>query len=67
VNAAFWGACHGGRRRAAEFLAAHGADIDWLPPWEPRSPLDAAERAGAPDLARWLRGRGARSAVDLAH
>ena len=67
VNAAFWGACHGGRRRAAEFLAAHGADIDWLPPWEPRTPLDAAERAGAPDLARWLRARGARSAVDLAH
>jgi uncharacterized protein len=63
LNAAFWGACHGGRQRTAEFLAARGAGINWLPPWEPCSPLDAAERAGAAGLVRWLRARGARSAT----
>jgi len=66
VHAAFWGACHGGRLRTAEFLAARGADLDWLPSWEPRTPLDAAERAGAADLVDWLRARGARPAADLA-
>jgi uncharacterized protein len=65
VSAAFWGACHGGRQRAAEYLAAQGADINWLPPWEPSTPLDAAERADATDLVRWLRAHDARSATEL--
>ena len=63
VNAAFWGACHGGRLRAAEYLAAQGADINWLPPWEPCTPLDAAVCADAADLVEWLRACGARSAA----
>lgn len=63
LNAAFWGACHGGRQRTAEYLAAHRANINWLPPWEPCSPLDAAAREGAADLVEWLRARGARSAA----
>lgn len=66
IDAAFWGACHGGHLPAAEFLAARGATIDWIPPWEPKTPLDAAERSNADNLARWLRERGARSAMDLA-
>jgi ankyrin repeat protein len=56
---AFWGACHGGRRQCAEYLLDRGADLNWIPPWENLTPLDAAEREGADELARWLRERGA--------
>lgn len=63
VDAAFWGACHGGRLATAEYLAGHGADVSWLPPWEPLTPLDAATRSGAGDLVTWLRQRGARPAA----
>jgi len=66
VDAAFWGACHGGRQPVAEFLASHGANINWIPPWEPATPLDAAERDNAEDLAHWLRDHGARPATALA-
>jgi ankyrin repeat protein len=62
ISRAFWGACHGGQLRAAEVLLEHGADIDWLPPWEPLSPLDAATRNGSAELISWLRARGASSA-----
>jgi uncharacterized protein len=65
VSRAFWGACHGGQRRCAEYLLDRGADLDWVPPWEPLTPLDAAARAGADDLAAWLRSRGARTAAEL--
>jgi len=65
VDRAFWGACHGGQRACAEYLLDRGADIDWVPPWEPLTPLDAAARSGADDLATWLRGRGARPAAEL--
>lgn len=57
VNIAFWGACHGGRRECAERLLALGADVHWLPPWEPVTPADAAARNDFHDLATWLRGR----------
>ncbi|MDX3660092.1 ankyrin repeat domain-containing protein [Streptomyces sp. ID05-26A] len=57
VNLAFWGACHGGQRECAERLLALGADVDWLPPWEPVTPLEAAVRGGFEDVAEWLRGR----------
>ena len=62
VNRAFWGACHGGQRRCAEYLLDRGADPNWVPPWEPLTPLDAAVRSGADDLAAWLRAKGARPA-----
>ena len=64
VSAAFWGACHGGRRECAEYLLGQGADRDWLAPWERATPLDAAVRDGADDLVTWLRERGAVSAED---
>lgn len=64
VNAAFWGACHGGRQQCAEHLLDQGAELDWVPPWEPLTPLDAAQRSEATDLVRWLRDRGAKSAAD---
>lgn len=62
VDHAFWGACHGGRREAAEFLLARGANLNRIPPWEPLTPLDAARLHGADELVEWLRTRGARSA-----
>lgn len=65
VSCAFWGACHGGRRECAEYLLERGAELDWLAPWEPMTPLDAALRSEAGELAQWLRGRGAKSARDL--
>ena len=65
VNRAFWGACHGGQPRAADYLADRGADVNWMPPWEEKTPLDAAERSGAGEVAEWLRARGAKSASVL--
>jgi uncharacterized protein len=67
LNGAFWQACHGGQRRAAERLLAAGADIDASPGYaNGRMPLDAAL---APDtrrdlLASWLRERGAEPASE---
>jgi ankyrin repeat protein len=60
VSRAFWGACHGGQRRCAEYLLERGADPNWVPPWEPLTPLDAAARSGADELVGWLRTQGAR-------
>jgi uncharacterized protein len=65
TNSAFWGACHGGQQRAAEYLLERGADPNWIPPWEESTPLDAAERSGARELAAWLRRSGAKAAGDL--
>jgi hypothetical protein len=61
VTNAFWCACHGGQRAAAEYLLERGADLNWVGHNE-RTPLDAAERNGFVNLAEWLRSRGARSA-----
>lgn len=65
VNRAFWGACHGRQQQAAAYLLDLGADINWIPDWENLTPLDAATRSGATDLATWLRDRGARTATEL--
>ena len=35
-----------------------GADVNWIPPWEHVSPLDAARRSGAFDVLTWLHGLG---------
>ena len=64
LNEAFWQACHGGQRRAAERLLAAGADITASPDYaHNQTALDVAIR---PDtrrdlLASWLRERGATS------
>lgn len=63
ITRAFWGACHGGRQDCAQYLLEQGADLNWIPPWEQVTPLDAAEREHADELACWLRDRGARSAA----
>jgi uncharacterized protein len=65
VNNAFWQACHGGERRAAERLLAAGADINFSPAYA--SNQTALDQATSPDtrrglLASWLREHGATSA-----
>jgi hypothetical protein len=64
ISMAFWYACHGGRRATAELLLDRGAQIDWIAPWDGLTPLDAARRSQADELADWLRARGGRSAAE---
>jgi hypothetical protein len=64
INNAFWQACAGGQRRAAEHLLAKGADINWIPDYAKNTPLDVA---GSLDTRRdtfvsWLRDLRAKSA-----
>lgn len=65
IDRAFWGACHGGRRDCAEYLLGRGANVSWIPDWEPLTPLDAAVRREAGDLVAWLRERGGKAAGEL--
>jgi ankyrin repeat protein len=64
LSDAFWQACAGGHRRAAELLFARGADLDWVPHHTKKTPLDAAagDGTGRQALLNWLRERGARPA-----
>lgn len=64
VTQGLWSACHGDQREAAEYFLDRGAGLDWIG-YDDLTPLDAATRAGAADLAAWLRARGAKSAHDL--
>jgi uncharacterized protein len=61
VTEAFWAACHGGQREAAEYLLDRGADRDWIG-YDGLTPLDVARRSGAHDVAEWLESEGAASA-----
>jgi ankyrin repeat protein len=63
ITNAFWCACHGAQRSAAEYLLDRGADLNWVG-YDKLSPLDAANRSGAAALVQWLRGRGAKSAKE---
>jgi uncharacterized protein len=64
VSQAFWHACAGGQRRAAEYLLGRGADLNWIPDYAKGAALDAASGEGTQreNLIRWLREHGARSA-----
>jgi hypothetical protein len=64
VSQAFWHACSGGQRRAAEYLLARGADLNWVPEYADGTPLDAANSLGTrrSNVVSWLRERGATSA-----
>jgi uncharacterized protein len=58
VNIAFWCACHGGQRIAAEYLLERGADINWVAPWDGLTPLAAARRSEGQDVVQWLEAHG---------
>ena len=64
ITNAFWFACHGGQQAAAEYLLERGAELDWIG-YDGLTPLDAARRSEAHQLAEWLSARGARSASEL--
>ena len=63
VSQAFWHACTGGQRRAAEYLLSRGADLNWEPDYARGTPLDSASGLGTrqENVISWLRGLGARS------
>ncbi len=64
ITNALWCACHGGQREAAEYLLSRGADRNWIG-HDKLTPLDAARRSEAHELAEWLVTQGAKSASDL--
>ena len=61
LSQAFWHACNGGQRRAAEFLLGEGADLNWSPDYAHGTPLDTAQQLGTQrqNVIDWLRERGA--------
>jgi len=63
VSQAFWHACAGGQRRAAEYLLARGADLNWEPEYAEGTPLDAADSIDTrqSNVVSWLRELGATS------
>lgn len=63
VSQAFWHACTGGQRRAAEYLLSRGADLNWEPDYAHGTPLDAASGLSTrqENVISWLRELGARS------
>jgi hypothetical protein len=61
LSQAFWHACAGGQRRAAEYLLSRGADLNWVPDYAKGTPLDVASGLGTQrdTLISWLRDQGA--------
>jgi uncharacterized protein len=64
VNSAFWHACSGAQRRAAELLLDHGADVNATVDYAHGTALDAATGTDTrrSNVIEWLRDRGARPA-----
>jgi uncharacterized protein len=64
VSQAFWHACAGSQRRAAEYLLGQGADLNWTPDYAEGTPLDSASSLDTrqENVVGWLRERGATSA-----
>lgn len=64
VSQAFWHACGAGQRRAAEYLLAQGADLNWTPDYAEGTALDAATSLGTrqENVISWLREQGATTA-----
>jgi hypothetical protein len=59
ITEAFWQACHGGQRRAAELLLASGADPDGTPGYSDQSAAEAAAELSTQreNLVTWLHDR----------
>ncbi len=57
ISQAFWHACAGGQRRAAERLLHAGADLNWIPDYAAGTPLDTAAGLGTQqeNVIEWLR------------
>ena len=64
ITQSFWSACHGGQLRTAEYFLDRGADIKWIG-WDDKTPLDLVNETTQPELAAWLRARGAKHAKEL--
>ena len=64
LSQAFWHACSGGQRRAAQYLLTQGADPNWIPDYTAGTSLDAAAGLGTQrdNLIGWLREHGVRAA-----
>jgi len=64
VSQAFWHACAGGQRRAAQYLLSRGADLNWEPDYAHGTALDSASGLGTrqENVISWLRELGARCA-----
>lgn len=65
VSQAFWHACAGAQRRAAQYLLSRGADLYWVPVYAEGTALDAAsgDSTRKENVMSWLRDLGARSAI----
>src|SRR5439155_6924002 len=63
VSQAFWHACAGAQRRAAEYLLSRGADLAWEPDYAHGTPLDASSGTSTrrENVLSCLRDLGARS------
>jgi ankyrin repeat protein len=59
VTNAFWHACRAGQLETARFLAARGADINWVG-HDHKTPLDVARAHGDQAMMQWMVGLGAR-------
>jgi uncharacterized protein len=64
ITQSFWSACHGSQLGTAEYLLDRGADINWIG-WDDKTPLDLVDEPAHPELAGWLRGRGAKRAKEI--
>jgi uncharacterized protein len=64
INHAFWHACAGGQRRAAELLFTRGADVNWISEYTKGTPQDQASGSDTGRAApiAWLREHGAATA-----
>jgi ankyrin repeat protein len=64
IDQAFWHACAGGQRRAAELLVQRGADLAFTPDYGHGTVLDVASNHGAQqsNLIKWLEQLGVRRA-----
>lgn len=65
ITNAFWHACRGGKRQTAEYLLAHGAELNWIG-HDRHTPLQSAQESGDQDLITWLRSQGAKLTNELA-